>query len=135
MVEKYVEAINNGAVPAINSAWEHLVETECREAIEVCWNLHEEAIKKFLSEEDAKGMDDLYHIVKNIRDKTLEKFNLLTASFDRHETVAEYKEKLKVHLDLREDAVFIRNEALALTQNEDLLNKLSKTIKDKLSKG
>jgi len=40
-------------------------------------------------------MDDLYHIVKNIRDKTLEKYNLLTASFERHPSVLEYQDKLK----------------------------------------
>jgi len=139
MVEKYVEAINNGAVPTINTAWEHLVETECREALEAAWNLYEEALKKFLFDPEvateSKAMDELYHILKNIRDKTLEKYNMLTASFDRHPKVGEYKDKLKEYLDQREDMVFQKNEEMAQGYNEELISELAGIMKENLSKG
>jgi len=67
-------------------------------------------------------MDELYHILKNIRDKTLEKYNLLTASFDKHPAVAEYKDRLKEYLDTREESVFSKNEEMAMGNNEELIN-------------
>jgi len=138
MVEKYVEAINNGAVPTINTAWEHLVDTECRDALESAWTLYEEALKKFLFDPEVasepKQMDDLYHILKNIRDKTLEKYNMLTASFERHPKVQEYKDKLKEYLDQREDKVFTKNEEMAAGSNEELIAALAQSMKDNLAR-
>jgi hypothetical protein len=139
MVEKYVEAINNGAVPTISTAWEHLVETECQTAFEAAWSLFEEALRKFLFDpeiaNEAKAMEDLYHILKNIRDKTLEKYNMMTASFERHPKVQEYKEKLKEYLDQKEDQVFQKNEEMAQGHNEELISELAALMTENLSKG
>ena len=72
-ISKYVEAINNGAVPTISTAWEHMVDSECRDALEVSVNLYEVALKQFFlnAVEDAKSMDEIYHILK-----VIEFFNL-----------------------------------------------------------
>ena len=46
-ISKYIEAINNGAIPTISTAWEHMVDTECRDALEISVNLYEVALKQF----------------------------------------------------------------------------------------
>jgi len=93
-----------------------LVENECREAFEQSVELYEVALKQFFfSEDKAKSMEDLYHILKNIRDSTLEKYNKFTAAIERNDVAQDYKNELKDFIDKKEQAVVTINEELNQT--------------------
>ena len=90
-----------------------MVENECREAYEQSAELYEIALKQFFFNEDkAKSIEDLYNILKNIRDSTLEKYNKITASIERNDVAQEYKNELKDFIDKKEQAVVAINEEL-----------------------
>lgn len=135
MVEKYVEAINQGSVPNISSAWDHLVENECRQAYEESVEDYETALKKlFLNEEKAKPLDELYNLLKNIRDNTLQKYGKMTAAIERNDVAGQYLDELKTFVDDKEKAVIEINEELNQGNNVDLLTKISESIRNNISK-
>jgi len=136
MVNQYIDAINQGSVPNISSAWDHLVENECREAFEQSVELYEVALKQFFfSEDKAKSMEDLYHILKNIRDSTLEKYNKFTAAIERNDVAQDYKNELKDFIDKKEQAVVTINEELNNANNEELLKNLAQILKNNMTSG
>jgi len=136
MLQKYIEAINSGSVPNISTAWDHLVENECREAYEQSAELYEIALKQFFFNEDkAKSIEDLYNILKNIRDSTLEKYNKITAAIERNDVAQEYKNELKDFIDKKEQAVVAINEELNQANNEDILRSLAQPLKDNITSG
>ena len=90
-----------------------MVENECREAYEQSVELYEIALKQFFFNEDrAKSIDDLYNILKNIRDSTLEKYNKITAAIERNDVAQEYKNALKDYIDKKEAAAVQINEEI-----------------------
>lgn len=136
MLQKYVEAINAGSVPNIATAWDHLVENECREAYEQSVDLFEIALKQFFFNEDrAKSIEELYNILKNIRDSALEKYNKITASIERNDIVQDLKNELKDYIDKKEQQVVAINEELNQTNNEELLRELSQLIRNNITSG
>lgn len=60
LVESYVEALNSGKVPEVNSAWTRVIGTQCNEAKEYAINLYDE----LLIEELATRMVDVGHAGK-----------------------------------------------------------------------
>jgi len=135
-VSKYVEAINTGGIPNISTAWEYMVETECREALEKSTTFYESMLKQcFLNEKDAKSLEEIYRVLKENRDLTLEKYNKFTTLIEGNATVAEFKDKLKDHIDDREQAALMINEEMAQGNNEEILKILSRAIKDNLAAG
>lgn len=45
MISSYVKAINEGAVPNIESAWKYMCEEQCEKALEDCYELFMEKMK------------------------------------------------------------------------------------------
>jgi len=136
MVNKYVEAINQGSVPNISTAWDHLVENECREAYEQSTNLYDMALRQFFfNEEKSKSIEELYNILKNIRDSTLEKYNKITAAIERNDVAQDYKNELKEYIDQKEQEIATVNEEQNQANNEDLLRELAQLIKDNITTG
>jgi len=90
-----------------------MVDSECREAFEDATTLYEVALKRFFqAEEKAKAIDELYDIMKNMRDLTLEKFYKATIAFESNKLVNEYKKELKDYLNNKEQGIITVNETI-----------------------
>jgi hypothetical protein len=136
MVGKFLDSINSGGVPTISTAWEHLVDSECREAKERAKELYEAAIAHNLSNENhPKTLEDLHTILKNVRDASIEKYNIMTAKLDKTEYVTIYKDELKDSFDQTEQKIFEINENLAQAHNVELLRDISTNIKLDVTSG
>jgi hypothetical protein len=68
MAEKYVAAINGGAVPAIATAWQSVSESECRKAADLAERTWYSA---FIEEADSGGADDV--AISNAHENAYEK--------------------------------------------------------------
>jgi len=117
-------------------SWEYLVENECRQGYEEATDLYELALRNFfLNDDKAKNIEDLYTILKNIRDSTLEKYSKITAPVEKSQYAAHYKEQLRDFIDNKEQAALSINEEMGQASNTELLQKLSKVIQDNLQNG
>mmetsp|Transcript_868 Transcript_868/g.789 ORF Transcript_868/g.789 Transcript_868/m.789 type:complete len:128 (-) Transcript_868:755-1138(-) len=122
MVKKYVDAINEGQVPNISTAWEHLMENEALAAYDEAIQLYEIALRNFfLNEDRARAIEDVYNILKNIRDSALEKFHKIAASVEKSEYTENYKSQLKDFIEQKENAAISINEELNRVKNEEIL--------------
>ena len=50
MIDSYVNAINDGAVPNIENAWNYMCEEQCRQTIGLCFKIFIDHIKENLKE-------------------------------------------------------------------------------------
>jgi len=136
MLKKYIDALNQGNTADITSAWLGIVDNECQEAYDQSVELYQIALTQFfLNENSPKHVEDVYNILKNIRDSTLEKYNKITASIERNDLVNEFKLQLRDFIDGKEQEALNTNEHLCSQHNDALIEKISKPIVNKLAKG
>lgn len=95
LVTSYVNSINTGVVPNIQTAWSYICKSECQKAVE-------ESLKIFESEmDDAFAMrapmyePELKEIYKDAKKEALEKFNEVSLGDYATEFADELKEKFK----------------------------------------
>jgi hypothetical protein len=136
MLKRYIDALNQGSPADISSAWGGIVDNECQEAYDQSVELYQIALTQFfLNDNKPKNVEDVYNILKNIRDSTLEKYNKITASIERNDLVNEFKSQLRDFIDGKEQEALNTNEHLSAQHNDALLDTIAKPIKSKLQKG
>ena len=74
LAESYVTAINNGAVPNIETAWSYICKNECQKAIEEAFNQAESQLKD-LTQQMPMDESDFKASYKQIRGRSLELFH------------------------------------------------------------
>jgi len=136
MLKRYIDSLNQGSPADISSAWGGIVDNECQEAYDQSVELYQIALTQFfLNDNKPKNVEDVYNILKNIRDSTLEKYNKITASIERNDLVNEFKSQLRDFIDGKEQEALNTNEHLSAQHNDALLDQISKPIRTKLQKG
>lgn len=60
MTKNFIEAINEGGVPNISSAWEFIVENECSDLYQDAANNYNQELKKYLQIDEPKNIIDLF---------------------------------------------------------------------------
>lgn len=66
--QSYVTAINNGAVPNIESAWNYICKAECSKAIDECFGKFEELIKEGVFNKIPLEEDELKDIYRDAKE-------------------------------------------------------------------
>lgn len=75
MMRSYVSAINNGAVPAIESAWTYICKNECQKAVSEAYEFYEHTIKEALHNRLPVSTEDLKNFNRCIKERALLIFN------------------------------------------------------------
>ena len=89
------------------------MENEALAAYDEAIQLYEIALRNFfLNEDRARAIEDVYNILKNIRDSALEKFHKIAASVEKSEYTENYKSQLKDFIEQKENAAISINEEL-----------------------
>ena len=70
-VSQFVDSFNHGKMPAIQSAWENLLENECLENYEQAVNLYESELYSYQKENKTAPNLDLHKYLNQLRDYTL----------------------------------------------------------------
>jgi hypothetical protein len=73
MVNSYVQAINEGAVPNIENAWNYMCEEQCQKALDECYELFIKEMKEGFRE-FPKPAEDFDRCVTEAEEKALEHF-------------------------------------------------------------
>ena len=83
MIEKYIDAINNGGVPTISTAWEYVLESECINAYNEAIEIYNEGIKTDFGNDEPKTFNDLFESLKHIRQSAIDTFNIKALIYDK----------------------------------------------------
>jgi hypothetical protein len=63
-----VLAINNGAVPAIESAWTYICKNECQKAVSEAYEFYEQTLKEALHNKLPIPSEDLKQFNRNVKE-------------------------------------------------------------------
>ena len=119
---KYVEAINEGAVPKIEDAWAAVVESQLSEGFERALKSYEADMKQFEEESVPCNEDELEKAHKGIMQAAIDIFLEITKGFDNQEKQEAY-DQLQNKIEETYSSMKEYNDA----ENE---NKLSGVIND-----
>ncbi|CAD8091386.1 unnamed protein product [Paramecium sonneborni] len=105
LIKSYVTAINNGAVPAIESAWTYICKNECQKAVAEAFETYEQILKENLHNRFPISNEDLKAFNRSLKEQAFALF--------KKKCVGEYDE-FKNELSKR-----IRNRFAAVKQEND----------------
>ena len=71
LIRSYATAINNGAVPAIDSAWTYICNNECQKAITEALENYEQVIKELLHNKIPLPQEELKSYNKMAKDSAV----------------------------------------------------------------
>jgi len=122
MIRNFVEAINRGAIPNISSAWDFILENECINAHNDALELYNQSLKQYLSQDKPKPFEEMFNILKNVRETALDKYQTIAGIKDKSAIYLEFRGKLKQILDTKETQAIKLNEEMASGHCKQMLN-------------
>jgi hypothetical protein len=120
VVVKYIEAINEGAIPKIEDSWAAVIENQLSSGYERAIRSYEEDMKKFEAESMPCNEEELEKAHKGIMQASIEIFLEITKGFDN-------QEKQEAYEAIQENIEQIY-EAYKKANNEENEDKLSEVI-------
>lgn len=90
VIDKYIEAINQGAVPRIEDSWAAVVESQLSNGYDRAIRAYEEDMKKFEAESIPCNEEELDTAHKGIMQAAIEAFLEITKGFDNQEKQEAY---------------------------------------------
>ena len=108
LADSYVKAINNGAIPNIESAWSYLCKSECRKAMEEATKLAKEALEDQATSKLPLDFEELHSVVKAAKRDALAIFE--KKALGQHD---EQRAELKTQLQQIAQRVIDENERLS----------------------
>jgi hypothetical protein len=85
LMKNYVIAINNGAVPNIENAWNYLCKDECVKAVNQAFEVYDKTLKELLLPKVPTTSEEMKSAHKSAKDAAMEVF--------RHRAVGEVSEE------------------------------------------
>lgn len=88
-------AINNGAVPNIESAWNYICKAECSKAIDECYGKFEDLIKDGVFNKIPLEEDELKDIYRDAKAQALQLFSKKSIGNVAEHYITELKQKMQ----------------------------------------
>ena len=95
LITAYVDSINNGVVPNIESAWTYICQSECQKALENAVKEFEFEFKENFEMKAPMFEDELKELYKESKKEALKKFNSSSLGEMQEEFLRDVKEKFK----------------------------------------
>lgn len=97
LIKSYVQAINNGAVPAIESAWTYICSNECQKASSEALENYEQVLKEILHNKFPLPFEELKSYHKMAKDSAMAVFSQKSIG----ESVEDHKKDLSRKIKMR----------------------------------
>jgi hypothetical protein len=105
-LSEFVTSFNQNKIPAIQSAWENLLENECLENYDQAVNLYESEIFSFQKENKTSQLLDLHKYLNQLRDYTMNFYSKCSYIKERNPNVyKKYNQQLTDFIDRREKKI------------------------------
>ncbi|CAD8099791.1 unnamed protein product [Paramecium primaurelia] len=132
MIETFITNFNKGKIPIISTAWEHVVETECQQGLVQAKQLYETNLKKYFGSDEAKSFEEIFQILKKIRDESFQTFHYIAGIREKNNHFEEYKKKLLDFMTEKENLAIRLNDDMNNTKNEEVIAEVSQKLKENL---
>ena len=94
LAQSYVDAINKGAVPSIESSWSYICKNECLKAVEESYEVFERNFYEQFQEQVPMDEDELKECYRSAKGKAMVLFNKTAVGDVREEYLKTLKEKM-----------------------------------------
>ncbi|KAM3128779.1 hypothetical protein pb186bvf_019127 [Paramecium bursaria] len=135
MIENYINVLNRGGVPNISTAWEHIVENECQFGFDQAKLLYEQQLKQNFGNDEPKSFEEIFQCLKKIRDDSFEKFHSIAGIREKNNFFEVYRQRLQDLMNEKENLALKLNDDMNSTKNEELIQNLSKEVKENINTG
>ena len=95
----YVDAINKGAIPSIESSWAYICKNECLKAVDNSYDNFRKLMSDGLKEGGPFFEEELRDIYSNAKKEALENFNKVAVGDDKESFHDGLKKKMKSNFD------------------------------------
>lgn len=95
LAQNYVEAINNGAVPNIETAWTYICQSECLKASQKSTDNFEQEMQERFEQESPFSAENLDSLFKELKARSLKMFKKVAVGDNIEQYEAEIKQRMK----------------------------------------
>lgn len=121
-LNQFVESFNSGKMPAIQSAWENLLESECMENYEQAVNLYESELYNYQNENKTAQLLEMHKYLNQLRDYTLNFYSKGSYIQERNPHVyKKFFDQLKEFISRRQRKVIEQLNEKADSLNGDMI--------------
>jgi len=117
LLDQYVRAINEGAVPNISTAWENVIDTEIRRSYETAMKLYKEKTDKLATISELPTEQDIVvsklYGIRMEADAIMSRSNKFQDAEGTNKLMATYIEKLKTMYMSKEEEIKAKNNKLS----------------------
>jgi len=99
LMQNYVEAINKGAIPSIESSWAYICKNECLKAVDNSYDTFRKLMSEGLQEGGPFYEEELKDIYTNSKRTALEHFNKVAVGDEKTTFHDNLKQKMKTNYD------------------------------------
>ena len=135
LAESYVEALNKGGIPVIETAWEYMQSSELENAYRNTLEFHKKELNSrilpSLPSPEEKVIDNL----KLLKTESLNNFTTHTLGDINNTKNQKYLQKLKAEFHLGKVQTKKKNTEIIIKACQNILDQLLSSVKQKLSQG
>ena len=95
LAHSYVEAINKGAVPSIESSWSYICKNQCQKAVEESFEIFEKHFNENFMKNAPMYDDELNQLFKDARRETMTQFEKVAVGDVKQEFCTILKDKMQ----------------------------------------
>ena len=112
LAETYIEALNKGGIPVIETAWEYIQSNDIEAAFKESINLHEKLLTTSLLPNLPFNDKKLKSGLKEVKEESLNKFRSTTVGNINNSKNLKYIGKLKLEMHDQRDIIVKKNKEL-----------------------
>jgi exonuclease VII large subunit len=129
LAKSYVDSINSGAVPSIESSWSYICKNECQKAMMDAYQIFEKRFYDSFSERCPMLEDELRQIFKSAKVEAMTSFNKIAVG----EVKETYHMQLKGQMNQKLELYSMENEKTSDAECHNFLQRNYNTIAQKLN--
>ena len=99
MMDSYVGAINEGAVPNIENAWNYMCQQQCEKALDDCFELFVMEVKERFNGDFPTSESRFHHQTAEAKEKALDEFRQKALGDHSQEVLKELRSRINQQID------------------------------------
>ena len=129
LAKSYVDSINAGAVPSIESSWSYICKNECQKAMQESFTIFEQRFYEEFTERCPMLPEELKDVYRQAKAEAMKLFNKAAVGDVRDQ----YYEQLKSQMTQKFDLYSLENEKTSDQECQNFLQRNYNTIAQKLN--
>ncbi|CAD8061518.1 unnamed protein product [Paramecium sonneborni] len=135
MLDNYIEVINRGGVPNIDTAWDSILENECAQGFDQAQKNYQNSYKSFFTQDkNQRKLEDTIQILSQIRSDCFDTFHHIAGVREMNNHYENYKQKLTEMLNKAENEAIYANDQYHQLKNQQIIAQEIKKVQEDVEK-